>query len=724
MKMARLSFCCAILVIGLSFGLIAATVHIPDFSQNLGGYTAEGGSVSIALDSAIIFEGKPSLKITAGGGNGKVKSGTFTIYPVIKNGSVASGKNLAFWDVSYAVRKSENFTGDYRVVARILDNNNWFHATDPAYNQIGEPFDIPFVNYGGEDLEVDGFMKFVRPFCTLPTTHPNNRRPGGNNLVEFTVYLLNATGDLWLGGVEINTAVPFEGDFTEAKWNEFETSKGQTFLGFQGCEVQPGYATIPDAVSPLIMDSAYKLFRAAGFNQSRFDVRWDDDLARNEISLILKTTISGGTIVYEGFEEIHQALDRLKYYGISAQIIVRGTPDWSHPAHCNSKLSCPRSGFSNPGNHNGLGDPYPGPQYCDPYANHWTYPPDYWEDYREFARQLTTELKGKVECYEIFNELNVAGQDSIVGGYLAAARFVENFAQVSKENDPDADVIVGCGDKMLAGIVAEGALKYADGLAYHGYTGDLSGTRAIVQSSGVKKHIWMSEYSDIMPNIWGKVRQANYWNVFSLSAWKLKDYAKIIVIVDSNGNWIDTSHPKGLGDRLKVVQDYTAYGQMSGALNTDDLAGMGVDRIYATVIAPEKISYGLSTEITLQAHNNTETTFHNVKLWPVGFVDNLGFDYDYVRNSDLNIAVFSPGQTYSITLATKPRETIYKAAGSYDLGLVVVNDEGKHSLALETVEIVGASYMCGVLLPMDLNKDCIVDISDFMVLANNWLSEI
>jgi len=400
--MVKLKLCCILLTAGLCFTVLGDDVHIPDFSQNLGGYSAEGDNVSIAFDSDVVFEGKPSLKITAGGGIGKVKSSEFTITAVMKNGRMAVGNNLAFWDVCYAVRQGDNFTGDYRIVARILDDKNLLHTDnpqtdDPAYDQIGEPFDIPFINYGGEDLEVEGFTKYVRPFCTLPTTHPNNRRTGGNNLVEFTVYLLGATGDLWLSGVEIMAATPFEGDFTDEKWNEFETSEGQTFLGFQGCEVQPGYATIPDAVSPLIMDSAYKLFRAAGFNQSRFDVRWDDDLARNEISFILETTTSGGQIVYEGFEEIHEALDRLKYYGISSQIIVRGTPDWTHPAHCNSKLDCPRSGFSNPGNHNDLGDPYPGPQYCDPYANHWTYPPDYWE-YMRFTEWVNREI------FKRFNE--------------------------------------------------------------------------------------------------------------------------------------------------------------------------------------------------------------------------------------------------------------------------------------------------------------------------------
>jgi hypothetical protein len=706
----------------LAGAIYSGDVHIPDFSQNFGGYVSQGSGISLSYDINAVCEGKGSLRIECTNAMGTVKSSYFTITAVIKNGTAAVDKNLAFWNVAYAVKKSEDFTGTFRIAARILDDKNFIHPDDPLYNQIGEPFDIPFVNYGGEDIEVDGFTKYVRPFCTLPTTHPNNRRTGGNNLVEFTIYLFDATGDLWLSGVEIKTEEPFKGDFTEAKWNEFETSKGQTFLGFQGCEQQPSYATIPDAVSPLIMDSAYKLFRAAGFNQSRFDVRWDDDLARNELSLILETTTSGGIIVYEGFEEIHQALDTLKHYGISAQIIVRGTPDWTHPAHCNSKLDCPRSGFSNPGNHNGLGDPYPGPHYCDPYANHWTYPPDYWNDYREFARQLTTELKGKVECYEIFNEINVAGQDCLVGGYIAAARFVEHFAQVAKENDPNADVIVGCGDKMLAGVVAEGTLKYADGLAYHGYTGDLLGTRAIVQSCGEKKHIWMSEYRDIMPDIWGRVRQASYWNVFSLSAWKVRDDAKIIVVVDSQGNWIDTTHPKGLGDRLKVVQDYTAYGQMSGALNPDDLAGAGTDRIHATVIASEKIGYGLSTEIKLQAYNNTETTFHNVKLWPVGFVDNLGFELNMIREAERVITEFAPGARETITLKVKPCKTIYQAAGTYDIGLVVVSDEGKHSLALQDVEIMNANYICGVELPFDLNSDCRVDQNDLIELAANWLS--
>jgi hypothetical protein len=86
--------------------------------------------------------------------------------------------------------------------------------------------------------------------------------------------------------------------------------------------------------------------------------------------------------------------------------------------------------------------------------------------------------------------------------------------------------------------------------------------------------------------------------------------------------------------------------------------------------------------------NNTNLTFHNVKLWPVGFVDNLGCTPELIRSHDRTVDEFIPGQFEEITLEINPVTTIFRAAGVYKIGLVIVNDEHRHTLALKPVEVI------------------------------------
>jgi hypothetical protein len=103
---------------------------------------------------------------------------------------------------------------------------------------------------------------------------------------------------------------------------------------------------------------------------------------------------------------------------------------------------------------------------------------------------------------------------------------------------------------------------------------------------------------------------------------------------------------------------------------------------------PDGFIYGQTRAVFLVAQNNSKKTFRNVRLWPVGFVENLGFDFEEVRGSDKTIAVFAPGQKEMICMNVTPTTTLYKAGGTYDVGLAVVNRERKHSLALRSLKVL------------------------------------
>jgi hypothetical protein len=316
----------------------------------------------------------------------------------------------------------------------------------------------------------------------------------------------------------------------------------------------------------------------------------------------------------------------------------------------------------------------------------------------------------------------VPTQAGIVGGYKAVTHYVKHFAQAALAVDPETIIITGAMDKMLAGCVADGIFDYANAAAFHHYSGDLYNTRAMVQSSGHMKHIWMTEHHGLHEELWTSTRQQGNWNSFSVSGWAVKDHYKILVLQDAHGNWVNEKMPKGLGDRVVPVQNFYNFGAMSSTININDKEGAAGDRIHAQVLSEQAVQYGTYTEITLRAENNTSQTFHNVRLWPVGFVDNLGFSFDQVRNSDMSIPVFSPGQVYEINMQIQPTSTQYKAGGTYPVGLVVVNDEKKHSIAMDSIEVVPFGTFCPTMIPGDFNYDCKVDIQDLITISSNWLT--
>jgi hypothetical protein len=658
----------------------AHDIHVPDFSVGGGGYHTTDEGVRLDRDHQVKPGGTDSLKIRVAGVSGSVRSPAFSINPTARTTRAVKGKDLAFWSVKYCL-KSNLTSGTCRVRLRILDPD--------------APYEIGFEHFGGADTVVNGFTCINKPVCAIVSTNPHWRKAMGNNNAELVLAFDKAEGEVWLSDVRISEATPGGPGFTDEEWNAFETGDGVHDVAVAAAMFQPEYAPeVPDGyASKLVMDSAHKLFRVAGFNMVRVFTYWNDRNAHypaNQHQVIIwNSDREKGTGNYDAsLNALCEGVDNLAYYGLRTQLCLRGSPDWSHPLHQNNHDRAARDDdpqrFANPGNRNGVGDPYYGPAYV--HDRHWLYPPDCWQTWRDFVAELATKLKGKGLTYEIMNEIDMPDQDSLIGGYRAYALWIKHFYEVAKRIDPDARVLVADAGKMLPPLIAEGVLDYADGVAFHLYSGELSYVRAMVQSSGRKMHLHMSEFMHFRPELKGTVRQEVLWNALSTLAYR--DFTKIVTLVDSQGNPVNRDKPAGWGDRVRPIQKYDEWGAHQGVFLADDREGKRGDRILGEVICDAQMAYGSRQTVTLRATNTSSSTFHDVRLWPVGFVDNLGFDLQGIRDADVRIATLSPGQKHEIRLVVEPRTTRYRAGGSYDIGLAVVNREGKHSLTLRPLTIL------------------------------------
>ena len=662
----------------------AAVVHAPDFSADCGGYRASGKGIMLAPSAQTVSGTGSSLKVTLSGGSGTVSSSAFAVIPTARTTRAVKGKDLAFWQVRYAL-KTKLTRGICRVRLRILDPN--------------DPYEIGFEHFGGDDAVVKGFTCVHKPLCAIVSTHPHKRKAAGISRAELVLAFDDAQGEVWFGDFQITVAEPGGTGFSGSEWNAFETGDGIHYTGVAGNLFQPEYA--PEApggyASPLVMDSAHKLFRVGGFNMIRLFTYWNDGNAHypaaQHQAVIWNSDPDGGTGDYEAsLNTLRDGVDNLAYYGLRTQLCLRGSPDWSHPGHRNNCAEDHERAdrFANPGDPNGVGDPYPGPYYVQ--DRHWLYPPDDWHTWRDFAAQLAAKLKGRGVLYEIMNELDMPDQDALIGGYKAYALWLKHFYETVKPIDPAATVLLADAGKLLPALLAEGSLQDADGVAFHLYSGDLGSVRAMVQSSGCKRHLYMSEYMrmgapyDPALQIKDSTRQQVLWNAFSTL--DFRHFSKILELVGADGNPVYGDKPAGWGDRVCLTTNYTDWGVYNGTLLPDDREGNGGDRIRAEVFCEPRMGTTSAQTVTLRATNLSRTTFHDVRLWPIGFVENLGFDLDAMRSADVSLAAFSPGETREIRLCVKPRTTRYPAAGIYDIGLAIVNRETKHALALKPVTLL------------------------------------
>lgn len=667
-------------------------------------YRAEAiaGSLELASDASTKPGVNPALKIVAHDAEGWVRGASFTLEKTSE-----SEFGAVFLDARFYVKASPDFRGQYDVRLFVPD------AREPEHS-----FSVPlrhFKAHAEDGAVANGFRLTHKALCAVNILHPNLRfhpkfHPGKNMAraegCEVRVYFKKASGTFWLADVVLHRARP---QWSQESWDKFEQPESDPIVLAQGNLFQPMYERFPDQVSAAGMDTVHKLLRVAGGNAVSEWVGWDDDFGRtsnwlesskNRVSDYIhrirarnRPTPGGGDADYgPSLEQLATYIDNAHYYGLQVGIMLQGTPDWTHPGRYNNRS--PHSDFENPLRNpgsatNDLPDPYPGPQtftFQDGQRikafNHCQYPPDHWSDWEDLAKALVTRLKGKVLYYEIFNELQVDHQASIVGGHEVALHYLRRFYDVAKAIDPRAAVVSPDCAQMMPAMIAHGLADCCDWYGFHSYSTDYQQVRRIAEAGGVRKHLMVTEGPGLHEAWFGKLRGEGVWTPCSLRPDDpVKPDLHYIVLKNAEGKRMLNADPNSSGDRVDWRDALYDWGYITGRLERGNLDGASKPgRIRITV--PAKVTVADSATVVLTAANTSTKTYTDVRLWPIGFVDALGFDKESLRTNDRTIAELRPGQTETIRMRVVPRrDGPFPARGTFRIGLAVVNREGDHSIA-------------------------------------------
>lgn len=141
----------------------------------------------------------------------------------------------------------------------------------------------------------------------------------------------------------------------------------------------------------------------------------------------------------------------------------------------------------------------------------YLYPPKEIEPWRNFIRAVVRRYKDRVNCWEIWNEVNSSYFEGSVEEYF---QMLKCAYETIKAEDPDA-LVVGCAfcpggfEDYLAKLIALGGHNYMDVLTSHFYLTDapekevllprLNRTRKILGGSGKTIPIWDGESAYPMP---------------------------------------------------------------------------------------------------------------------------------------------------------------------------------------------------------------------------------
>ncbi len=131
-------------------------------------------------------------------------------------------------------------------------------------------------------------------------------------------------------------------------------------------------------------------------------------------------------------------------------------------------------------------------------------------DFRRYIEQSVKHYRGRLDCYEIFNE-------PLFTAYSLPARFGYKMADylahlkvahdVIRAEQPDATILGGidiwAGHRRTREFIEAGGLQWVDGMTIHqypyavppeSYEDDLAETRRLMQARGEAKPIWLTEY--------------------------------------------------------------------------------------------------------------------------------------------------------------------------------------------------------------------------------------
>lgn len=151
---------------------------------------------------------------------------------------------------------------------------------------------------------------------------------------------------------------------------------------------------------------------------------------------------------------------------------------------------------------------------CSYYPNGCSAEPRSMEDWREYVRAVARRYRGRICCYEVWNEPDFSGPPKNPkkrGGFYtgSVADMVEMTRiarQVLREEDPDAvllsPAIVNGPHNRLDKFLAAGGREYVQGIAYHFYAWndenrmlrEIAAVRAVMEKNGLSQlPLWSTE---------------------------------------------------------------------------------------------------------------------------------------------------------------------------------------------------------------------------------------
>jgi hypothetical protein len=490
--------------------------------------------------------------------------------------------------------------------------------------------------------------------------------------VRLGVYLSE-----WRGALRIYnlTIKPFElSEDDIARWSQ-DLSNG-IVLGANHEFFEPSYLLESENCGEIIEDSAAKLLRTIGMDRLRYFAQWDELEP-------LKGTYK--------FEELDKLIERLAYYDAHiGMCTLMGFPDWV------SDLS--------------MEDLSPELQQRMK-SHYWNpnFPPSSWADYEEFVRILLTRYRDDIRKWEIWNEPNahVFAGDRI----QIYKQLLMRFHNVARDVSPDAEIICGRVGYWMPYLVQEGLADCMDAVASHPYNWKLvNELRTVMTACGVEKPIAITEvgYNGGGYPWTGPATFANEKDraaaAETIIPERLAKYA-----MDREIYWytpIQADRQYGLvqylGDRLDTPPIYYTMGSLTKQLEPDE------SPVTIAVEMPnEPVKRGLSAAIKLIAENTSGKEIE-IRFWPVGFVEGLGFkELEDVRKHDWR-GFLLPGTKHEAVIEIKPANS---AVGKYKTGLAVITGDNKNNVVLKELYISDPQLKAAVTASKS-NNGAIIALND------------
>jgi len=457
--------------------------------------------------------------------------------------------------------------------------------------------------------------------------------------VNLIVLHKEAKGTTWIGDVRVET---------------FELSSTQMSASRAGQPVRWGATGVLKSNEPTLRDTGAKLLAAAGVRHTRAGIDWR------------KAEPEKGR--YD-FSALDDCLDELSHYGITADVVfVHGTPTWASGKCGATDLPEERRAKG------------------EKYVKRAFWAPRDWVDWERFITALVTHFRGRVAAWEILNEPDL-WTEGFCGAYEEYRQYLRIAFEAAKCADPKCRVLAAAfvHGQWLPDLLRDDMSAYFDGICIHPYhstgVGVLSKARrlqALLLAAGVSKPLWVTEVGfqsggwQAGPGVTSDEHQKAEAGKQALTGLRsVSDFVCWYTAIE-RGSMYGLLRDEGGFYRPMPV--YYAYGDL-----TQCLPARADVPVRARVDVRRDQGEERAWRVRLSVENGTDVPVR-VTFWPVGFVADLGFTLEQVRELDW-AGTLGPGERHETTAILRPGSDV---RGRYPVGLAVLTPQG-NDLELRTV---------------------------------------